>query len=210
MNRTIRVALAVAAGILVGVGIAYASSSSSHRRPVAVSLARRFSVFAHQAHKAKHAAHAAEVGEQSLPSQVAESFSDGARAEQNHEPVAAEAVYEQPDSGSSFGFWIVPGHSGACVVWQTTAVTPSAHANCLGLAAVEKNGMTEISSADGPELVFGFLPNGARSVTVTNTDGSTASGSVVNNAYLVVDTNGGAQSLTVDNGATETTRQIAG
>ena len=74
--------------------------------------------------------------------------------------------------------------------------------------------MTEISSADGPELVFGFLPDGTRSVTITNADGSTVAGSVVENAYLVVDSHGGAQSLTIESGSAAnpqaTTRQLAG
>jgi len=67
-------------------------------------------------------------------------------------------------------------------------------------------------SDEGPELLFGFLPNGARSVTVTNADGSTVSSSVVNNAYLIVDAQKTAQSLTIQSGSADapqtTVRQL--
>lgn len=211
MNRFTRLALAVIAGVIVGGGISYAAFSSSNRSSpsvrtsVASGLRRHFSVFARpRKNHFRAAGHIADTAAPSLPTQVADSFNDPAQAGANYEPNASEAVYEKPDSESSFGFWIVPGHRGACVVWQTTAIWPSAHANCARLSDIEKGGMTEISSADGPELLFGFVPNGAASVTVTNADGSTISAAVVNNAYLVVDSQKTAHSLTIQNGTTGT------
>jgi hypothetical protein len=156
-------------------------------------LRRHFNVFT-RAHEADAT---------SLPAKVAASFDNPSQASLNYEPDASAAVYEKPDPGDAFGFWIVPGRSGACIVWQTTAVIPSAHANCLALSAVDKSGMTEISSADGPTLVFGFLPNGARSVTVTNTDGSMASSPVVGNTYLIVDSKSSIKSIATESGSAQ-------
>jgi hypothetical protein len=220
MNRFTRLALAIVAGIIVGGGISYASStSSSHSTPsrhasVAPSLRRHFAVFAKtrsRVHRGGHAAHAASVT-QPLPTKVAASFNDPTQAALNYEPNAAEAAYETPNPASSFGFWVVPGHSGACIVWKTTAWPPSTRANCSPLSGIENTGMSAHISDEGPELLFGFLPNGARSVTVTNADGSTTSSPVVNNAYLIVDSQATARSLTIQSdyaGAPQTTvRQI--
>lgn len=217
MNRFTRLTLAISAGVIVGGGISYAAlspsghSASSVHASVAAGLKHRFAVFAtakHSAHVVGHAASSSSPTSPPLPAHVAASFNDPRQAGINYEPNATEAVYEKPDSSSSFGFWIVPGHRGACVVWETTAVLPSAHANCGQLSRVEKNGMSEVSSTDGPELVFGFLPNGAQSVSVMNADGSTLSAPVVNNAYLIVDSKKDARSLAIQGSAGTSVRQI--
>lgn len=201
MNRFTRLALAIVAGIIVGGGISYAASTgSSHSTPsrhaaVASSLRRHFAVFA------KRAAHAASVTP--LPAKVAASFNNPNEAAINYEPNAADAVYETPNPASSFGFWVVPGHSGACLVWKTTAWPPSTRANCSPLSGIENAGMSAHTSDEGPELLFGLLPDGAHSVTVTNADGSTVSGSVVSNAYLIVDAQKTAKSLAIESGSAD-------
>jgi len=206
MSRLIRIVLAVITGIVVGVGIAAAASTTSHatakHHSFAPSLKQHLAVFTR--------AHAATA--KPLPANVATSFNDPSQASVNYNPDAQAAVYEQPDPSSSFGFWVVPAEGGACVIWQTTNVVPMAQANCLKLAAVEKNGMTAISSANGATLIFGFRPNGATKVTVTNTDGSTATGAVTGNAFAVIDQKSSVQSITVQSGtgaaATTTARPL--
>lgn len=68
-------------------------------------------------------------------------------------------------------------------------------ANCSSLTQVEEHGMTAMSTDNGSELLFGFVPNRTESVTVTNADGSTVSAPVVKNAYMIVDTTNNAESL---------------
>jgi len=180
-----RLGSALAACALVGGGVAYAAVSprpTSHPIPhhsFAASLGQHFAVFTHPSGTPQSGA-----GARRLPAVLVRSFNDPAQG--NSGADAAAAVYLTPNAKSSFGFWAVPGKSGACLVWQTTAVWPSSHAECGPLRFVNRMGLSHISSVDGPQVIFGVVPNGAVSVTVTNTDGSTASAPVTDNAYVVV------------------------
>ena len=209
MNRLTRVLLAVVVGVIVGGGISYATTSnqpskshakSGHLWPVASSLRDRFSTFAHPKSRVHHHGHAAAASSTAaatpeLPASVARSFEEPGQAAGNYYPNAAEAVYVQP-TASAPGFWIVPGKTGACIVWKTTTGWPMAQANCAPLADVEEHGMIAMSTNNGPaELLFGFVPNGTGSVTATNADGSKVSAPVVKNAYMLVDATNNAESL---------------
>lgn len=210
MNRLTRVVLAIVAGLIVGGGISYAATQSSnqpskshaksaHLWPVASSLRHRFSTFSHPKSRIHHHGHTAKSSSiaattPELPASVAASFEEPDQAAGSYYPNAAEAVYEQPTS-SAPGFWIVPGKTGACIVWKTTTGWPMPESNCSPLAQVEEHGMTAMSTNSGSELLFGFVPNGTESVTVTNADGSKVSAPVVKNAYMLVDTTNNAESL---------------
>jgi len=214
MNRLTRVLLAVVAGVIVGGGISYATSTHSQSRPskphaksghlwpVASGLRRRFSAFArpkshthrdHHGHTATATSGTSTAPE--LPASTAASFEEPEQASGNYYPNAAEAVYVQPNKSVS-GFWIVPGKTGACIVWKTTTEWPEPQANCSPLAQVEEHGMIAMSTSNGPaELLFGFVPNGTESVKARNADGTMISAPVVNNAYMLVDTTNNAESL---------------
>jgi hypothetical protein len=212
MNRLTRVLLAVVAGVIVGGGISYATSThspnqasqshakSGHLWTVASGLRHRFATFAQPKSHIRHHGHIATAGSVAvttpeLPASTAASFEEPQQAAENYYPNAAEAVYVQPTS-SAPGFWIVPGKTGACIVWKTTTGWPMPESNCSPLAGVEEHGMIAMSTSNGPaELLFGFVPNGTDTVTVTNADGSTVSAPVVKNAYMLVDKTNNAESL---------------
>lgn len=211
MNRLTRVVLAVVAGLIVGGGVAYAASTSSsnpppkagmtsHRLwPVASTLRHHFSAFAQPQHRARRHEHAATASAATatvpaLPAPVATSFEEPEQAADNYYPNAAEAVYEHPN-GAAPGFWIVPGKSGACVAWNETTGWPMPESNCAPLSEVEEHGMLAMSTYSGSEILFGFVPNGTATVTVSNTDGSEVSAPVVKNAYMLVDTTDNAESF---------------
>lgn len=211
MSRLVRVLLLLLAGLTVGVGISYATSTRSAARPsksdaasarlwpVAPGLRHRFSAFSRPKARAGRSgrAAAASMGAAAteLPASVAASFQAPEQAAGNYYPNAAEAVYEQPN-GSAPGFWIVPGKSGACIVWKTTTGWPMPEANCSPLAQVEEHGMIAMSTSNGPaELLFGFVPDGTASVTAVNADGGTVSAPVVKDAFMVVDPSNDARSL---------------
>lgn len=211
MSRLARVLLLLLAGLTVGVGISYATSTRAGDRPskaepasarlwpVASGLGHRFSAFSRPKTHAGRRGHTAAAGTGAaateLPASVAASFEEPEQAAGNYYPNAAEAVYEQPN-GSAPGFWIVPGKSGACIVWKTTTGWPMPEANCSPLAQVEAHGMIAMSTSNGPaELLFGFVPDGTKSVTVTNSDGGMVSAPVVKDAFMVVDQSNDARSL---------------
>lgn len=211
MNRLTRVVLAVIAGVFVGGGISYATSTHSGSQPsrshsksahlwtVAPGLRHRFATFSHAntsvgRHGRMAIASSAAATEPELPAVVAKSFEEQEQAAGNYYPNAAEAVYERPTDAAP-GFWIVPGKSGACIVWRTTTGWPMPAANCGPLAEVEDHGMAAMSTNNGSEILFGFVPNGTKSVTVTNADGSSLSAPVVKNAYMLVDRTNDATDL---------------
>lgn len=212
MNRFTRVMLAVVAGVMVGGGVSYATSThsrnqpskahakSAHLWPVASGLRRRFSTFSRpksRAHRHGHIVTASSAADAApeLPASVAASFEEPEQAAGDYYPNAVEAVYERPNS-SAPGFWIVPGKSGACIVWKTTTGWPMPESNCAPLAQVEEHGTIAMSTSNGPaELLFGFVPNGTETVTITNADGSKVSAPVVKNAYMLVDATNNAESL---------------
>ncbi len=211
MSRLARVLLVVLAGLIVGGGIAYATSTRSRDRPsksdaasarlwpVAPGLRHRFSAFSRLKTRVDRRGHTATASSGAatteLPASVAASFEAPDQAAGNYYPNAAEAVYEQPNR-SAAGFWIVPGKSGACIVWKTTTGWPMPEANCSPLAQVEEHGMIAMSTSNGPaELLFGFVPDGTESVTVANADGGRVSAPVVENAFMVVDPSNDARSL---------------
>jgi hypothetical protein len=129
-----------------------------------------------------------------LPPAVAKSYNDPAQNPIHYDPDAARAVYESP--GGSFHFWVVPGSSGACLVWETVKVWPAAHGSCGPWATVDRGHLLQTSRDTGHTLVvFGLAPNGSASVELTSADGSRITAPVVNNAYAVVDPAGNAQSF---------------
>jgi hypothetical protein len=204
MSRLARVLLVLVAGLIVGGGIVYAASTRSGGRPsrsdaasarlwpVASGLRHRFSAFSRVEARVHRRGRPATA---KLPASVAASFQASDQAAGNYYPNAAEAVYEHPNR-SAPGFWIVPGKSGACIVWRTTTGWPMPEANCSPLAQVEAHGMIAMSTSNGPaELLFGFVPDGTQSVAVTNADGGAVSALVVRDAFMVVDPSNDARSL---------------
>jgi hypothetical protein len=178
-----------------------AGSLSGHRsiapnlsRSVAPSLSHRFAVFAGRHRATKADLPVGTAGPIALPPAVANSFNDPSQAGIHYGPDAAGAVYESPSG--SFHFWVVPGSSGACLMWETVKVWPSAHASCGPLAAVDHGRLLQTSRDTGHTLVvFGLAPNGSASVELTSADGSRVTAPVVNYAYAVVDPAGNAQSF---------------
>jgi len=113
----------------------------------------------------------------------------------------AAATYVSPTN--DFGFWLVPGSKGACMAWpeaQSLGGSTSGFVCSQGLGGVDDGGMRvedwAIRGSDGPAL-FGLVPDGNASVSLTYADGVTRHIPVVNNAYFVPVAGAGPRTLSV-------------
>jgi hypothetical protein len=88
--------------------------------------------------------------------------------------------------------WIVPGAAGACVMsgQATATIAPQPgenYTNCNTMDGILQNGLVaRASQAGGPSIVFGLVPNGNTSVTLTYATGAQEQVPVVNNVVRAV------------------------
>jgi hypothetical protein len=194
------IALAIVAGVLVGGAVASASSSpggsgktATHikRYSIDASLMRRFGLF--RKVRARTAGAAASEAVPALPAAVVKGFADPELAEHQYGADVSATAYEHPKG--DFGFWVVPGSSGACLVWNSGGVLPGAHAGCAPSGGVSAHGMLRIDYSYGAPVIFGLEPDGVTSVTVTNTDGGKISAAVANNVFALTGASGNSPAL---------------
>lgn len=196
-----RIVLAIVAGVLVGGAVASASSSPGHsgtatmhrNRPSSIDarLLRKFRLFDKVSARTAGAA-GSEVAP-ALPPSVVKGFSDPELAGRQYGADVAAATYVHP--ASSFGFWVVPGSSGACLVWESGGVLPGAHAGCAPASGVTSHGILRVDYSGSAPVVFGLEPDGVTSVTVTNTDGAKTSTPVHNNVFAVNEASGSSPAV---------------
>jgi hypothetical protein len=209
-----RIALAIVAGVLVGGAVASASSSPSRsgtaathikRSSIDARLMRAFRLF----HKvsARTAGAAASEAVPALPAAVVKGFADPELAEHQYGADVSAAIYEHPTG--SFGFWVVPGSSGACLVWNSGGVLPGAHAGCAPSSGVSSHGMLRIDYSYSAPVIFGLEPDGVTSVTVTNTDGGKISAAVVNNVFVLTEASGNSPALFTSSSANGSSATIS-
>lgn len=202
-----RIALAIVAGVLVGGAVASASSSPSSsgtaaphtkRSSIDARLVRTFRLFHKVNARTAHSAAASEAVP-ALPAAVVKGFADPELAEHQYGADVSAAIYEHPTG--SFGFWVVPGSSGACLVWNSGGVLPGAHAGCAPSSGVSSHGMLRIDYSYVAPVIFGLEPDGVTSVTVTNTDGGKISAAVVNNVFSLTEASGNSPASFTSNSA---------
>lgn len=79
---------------------------------------------------------------------------------------------------------VYPGASGACV--QGPVIDGTVDGHCMPVAGVEMGGLRgTVLTADGSEVLFGVVPNGQATVTVTGATGVPATIPVTDNTYVV-------------------------
>jgi hypothetical protein len=97
----------------------------------------------------------------------------------------SQTVEVDPSSASS-PVWIVPGAAGACYVDQTQPAVagtgPGAGTACTSAAVVARQGEIGITGeADGSHLIDGIVPNGNKTITVTEPSGASITIPVTDN-----------------------------
>ncbi len=125
----------------------------------------------------------------------------------NQELLLNVAETQQVSVGPSATAWVVPGSAGACIM-TTTTVAPQlashgAHAlvaTCNSTSRILAHGLlAQVDQPDGTTKLYGLVPDGNATVTVTDPAGATATAPTVSNVLLR--TSQGLQSISFRDGS---------
>jgi hypothetical protein len=166
----------VAGGVTGGVVLGVSQAGAPHRhRPISPPLRRHFSVL-----RSARAA-AANQGDE-LPAGVAQEVTETGSMSAEYKLEPAQARHVTLPNGSNA--WVIPGAAGACLFVQSSPSQENGGA-CGSVASANAGTIMLVKSnqSTGSKAVFGLVPDGSESVTLTDSEGSTTQVPVSYNVY---------------------------